>query len=126
MDLSLAPSGLSFVINDGGATPAVGQSYSFSCSVTGGTVGSYQWRKDGAVLQGQTTEVLSFSPLRLSDAGRYFCEITVTAASDAFTAIQNQSIIIQSELLTGTWCLHNGTSTVMFCSPSSNFCKCHK
>ena len=87
------------MINDGGASPTVGQSYSLTCSVSGGIVSSYQWRKDGTVVQGQTTEVLSFSTLRLSDAGRYSCEITVTAASETFTAVQNQSVIIQSELI---------------------------
>ena len=87
------------MIDDGGATPTVGQNYSLNYNVTGGTVSSYQWRKDGAVLQGQTTEVFSFSPLTLSDAGRYSCEINVTAASKTFTVIQNQSVIIQSELI---------------------------
>ena len=87
------------MINDGGATPTAGQSYALTCSVNEATVSSYQWRKDGAVLQGQTTEVLSFSPLRLSDAGRYTCKVTVTAASETFTAIQNRSVIIQSELI---------------------------
>ena len=42
---------------------------------------------------------LSFYPFRLSDAGQYSCEITVTAASENFTAIQNQSIILHSKLL---------------------------
>ena len=51
------------------------------------------------MLQGQITEVLSFSPLSLSDAGRYTCEVIVTAASETFTAYQNHSVIIQSELI---------------------------
>ena len=51
------------------------------------------------MIQGQTTEVLSFSPLSLSDAGRYTCEINVTAVSETFTAYQNHSVIIQSELI---------------------------
>ena len=96
------------MINDGGATPNVGQSYSLTCSVGGGNVGSYQWRKDGAVLHGQTGGVLSFSSLTLSDAGRYTCEITVTAASETFTALQNQSIITQCELISFLWCLYEG------------------
>lgn len=57
------------------------------------------------MLQGQTTEVLSFAALRLSDVGRYSCEITVTAASGTFNAVQNQSIILQSELLSCHACL---------------------
>ena len=111
------------MISDGGATPTVGQSYSLICSVGGGTVSDYQWRKDGTVLQGQTTEVLSFSSLRLSDAGQYSCEIIVTAVSETFTAVQNKSIVLQSELSVDLWCLYDGI--VMLCSSSSNFCKCH-
>ena len=88
------------MISDGGATPTVGQSYSLTCSVSGATVSSYQWRKDGAMLQGQMARVFSLPSLRLSNAGRYSCAITVTAASETFTAIQNQSVIIQSESIT--------------------------
>ena len=51
------------------------------------------------MLQGQTTEVLSFSPLSLSDAGRYTCEVIVTTASETFTVYQNHSVVIQSELI---------------------------
>ena len=116
------------MINDGGATPNVGQSYTLICSVSGGTVSSYQWRKDGAVLQGQTEEVLSLSHLRLSDAGRYSCEVNVTATSETFTAIQNRSITIQSELIADSMRLvatANGISCLTR-SSSSNICKYHK
>ena len=51
------------------------------------------------MLPDQTTEVLSFSPLRLSDAGRYTCKVNVTAASETFTAYQNHSVITQSKLI---------------------------
>ena len=51
------------------------------------------------MLQGQTTEMLSLPPLSLSDAGRYTCEVIVTAASENFTAYQNHSVIIQSEFI---------------------------
>ena len=51
------------------------------------------------MLQGQIAEVLSFSSLSLSDAGRYTCEVIVTAVSETFTAYQNHSVIIQSELI---------------------------
>ena len=54
------------------------------------------------MLQGQTAEMLSFSPLSLSDAGRYTCEVSVTAASETFTAYQNHSVIIQSKLISCT------------------------
>ena len=64
------------------------------------------------MLQGQTTEMLSFSPLRLSDAGRYTCQVDVTASSETFTAYQNHSVIIPSELI--SWCMHGGC--IMSCS----------
>ena len=62
-------------ISDGGATPTAGQSYSLTFSTFGASGFTYQWsRTDGGDLQGQTdSEMLSFSPLRLTDGGRYTC-----------------------------------------------------
>ena len=65
------------------------------------------------MLQGQTTEMLSFSPLRLSDAGRYTCEVNVTADSETFTAYQNHSVIIQSELI--SWYIVSGCIMSLSC-----------
>ena len=60
------------------ATPALGQSYSLTCEVSGasGPVSAYQWRRDDTVLS-ETGPILSFSPLTLSDAGQYTCQVTV-------------------------------------------------
>jgi hypothetical protein len=65
-------------IRDNGATPSLGQSYSLTCGVTGTSdpVSSYQWRKDGTVLS-ETGQTLSLSPLSLSDAGQYTCQVSV-------------------------------------------------
>jgi hypothetical protein len=59
------------------ATPALGQSYSLTCEVSGasGPVSAYQWRKDGTVLS-ETGPTLSFSSLSLSDAGQYTCQVS--------------------------------------------------
>ena len=67
------------------------------------------------MLQGQTidSEVLSFSSLSLSDAGRYTCEVIVTAASENFTAYQNHSVIIQSELI--SWYIVAGCMMSLSC-----------
>ena len=58
------------------ATPTVGENYTLNCAVSGATVTTYQWRKDGVVLS-ELGSTLSFSPLRLSHAGRYTCSVTV-------------------------------------------------
>jgi hypothetical protein len=62
-------------------TPTAGESYSLTCTVSGadrlGYMASYQWRKDGNALAGETAVALSFSPFRLSHAGQYTCEVTV-------------------------------------------------
>ena len=94
-----APSGI-FINNysrDG--SPAFGQNYSLACPVT--TDGdSYTWRKDGAVvLAGETVAaVLYFSPLRLTDAGLYSCEVRGTSELGApFTIVKNHIVTIQGE-----------------------------
>ena len=69
-------------ITDGVATPALGQSYSLTCSVAGDmdVVTIFQWSKDGSELN-ETGPNLSFQYLRLSDFGIYSCSITVDLVS---------------------------------------------
>ena len=67
--------------------PTLGQSgYSLTCGVTGAENLSpsitYQWTKNNGThtqLRVGTDRVLSFSPLRLSDAGRYTCQANVSS-----------------------------------------------
>ena len=63
-----------------------GQSYNLMCDVPASISFNYiyQWRKNGAVLN-ESGAILSFSQLRLSDAGQYTCEIVgnVTIVSRA-------------------------------------------
>lgn len=63
-------------ISDNGVTPTAGQSYALSCSVSGASAITYQWKKDGSVLP-ETEPTITFSTLRLSDSGEYTCEVTV-------------------------------------------------
>ena len=51
---------------------------------------AYQWRKDSTVLAGESRALLSFSPLTVSDAGQYTCEVTV----DNGTFIDTQDFVI--------------------------------
>ena len=77
-------------------------SYSLTCGVTvTGTAYpsiTYQWTKDNGnqTIQVGTDRVLSFSPLRLSDAGRYTCQTTVNPCS--LTKMDTQDVTLQSEL----------------------------
>ena len=79
----------------------LGQSgYSLTCGVTvTGTANpsiTYQWTKNnGTQTQVGADRVLSFSPLRLSDAGRYTCQATVGPCS--ITKMDTQDVILQSE-----------------------------
>ena len=80
-------------------------SYSLTCVVMAtGTVYpsitySYQWTKDNGnqTIQVGTDRVLSFSPLRLSDAGQYTCQATVNPCN--LTKMDIQNVTLQSELL---------------------------
>ena len=77
----------------GDGTPTAGQSYTLTCSVSVASVTTYRWRKNVSVIQAETTEMLSFSPLRLSDAARYTCEVTV----NSMTLTDDEDLVIMSK-----------------------------
>ena len=85
--------------------PLLGQnSYSLTCGVTGAEnlnpSITYQWTKNnGTLIVGTDPRVLSFSPLRLSDAERYTCQATVSSPylNNNITRINSQDVILQSE-----------------------------
>ena len=78
--------------------------YSLTCSVSGDENLSpsitYQWTKNnGTQIQienGAEPKVLSFPPLRLSDAGQYTCQITVSSPylSNNITVIESQDVAL--------------------------------
>ena len=72
-----------------------GQSYTLTCSVVGASDVIYQWMRDGSILQGETTGNLSFSPLRLSHAGQYTCEVFV----DCVAYTDDVAVTIASNIL---------------------------
>ena len=83
------------------------QSYSLTCGVTvTGNPNSfitYQWIKNNGiqtedVQAGTDPKVLSFSPLRLSDAGWYTCQATVSSPylNNDITDAASQNVTIQS------------------------------
>lgn len=74
----LAPLSNLLIMVLNGAPPTPGQDYSLTCELSGvnsSFTPTYQWKKDGAVVSAE--RMLSFSPLRLTDAGRYTCQISL-------------------------------------------------
>ena len=102
--ISIYPVGVVDIIT--GGSPMLGQNYTLTCrffatcnpcSIT------YQWTKNnGTLVQLETeTSTLSFSPLKLSDAGLYTCQaiISIFNFSDDITvsATGSQDIRFESE-----------------------------
>ena len=82
----------------------LGQNYSLICNVTvTGTDAAnpsiaYKWtkRNNGTQAQVGTDRVLSFSPLRLSNAGRYTCQATITSPCNIIE-MDTEDVTLQSE-----------------------------
>ena len=66
---------------------------SSSLSVAATSVESYQWRKNGVNILGATTNVLSFSPTQLTNAGTYSVVLSnsvgITTSSNAVVAVED-------------------------------------
>ena len=99
---------MSVQISDGGAAPAAGENYQLVCSISRAenlnpTI-RYRWMRNsgsGLTQVGTNSNVLSFTPLRLSDAASYDCEVTIASnyLTGAVVAINitSQDVRIQSE-----------------------------
>ena len=102
--ISPVPS-VSVQIRDGGATPTAGENYLLNCSVSGvenlNPTISYRWIKNNHTPVGTNSNTLSFTPLQLSDAASYICEVTISSSylSGDIVAMNTnpQDIRIQSE-----------------------------
>ena len=94
-------------INESGIPLLGGSDYSLQCNVLGtenfNTSVTYQWTKTNATL----TEIeansfsLVFTPLRLSDGGKYSCQVTVRSSNLAgnVTAVSpTYSVYVESEI----------------------------
>ena len=65
--------------------------FSLTCNVSGtGNLNlptfNYQWKKGGGIIPGQQGRTLSLSPLNVSTAGQYMCEVTVISLSGPFNS----------------------------------------
>ena len=99
-------------LSDKGTQPTPGLSYLLTCNIfCNGADGfnfTYTWMK-GAVLLSETGSSLSFSSLRLSDAGPYMCEVT------ASSWYHSESTTSQSNILNVTMKCNN-TSYILYCN----------
>jgi hypothetical protein len=55
----------------------LGESYNLTCSASGISNPKFTWKRDGNVLS-EKHSTLTFTPLRLSDGGRYTCIVNDT------------------------------------------------
>ena len=107
----LAAPSVSVQISDGGAAPTAGENYQLTCSVSGAnnlnpTI-TYQWTRNsgsGQTPVGTNLNVLSFTPLRLSDAASYGCEVRISSSylASEIIAMNSFNIRIQCELHVNT------------------------
>ena len=69
---------LMVTLSGSGGVQVAGEDCTLTCQFTGGETVTpvYQWLKDGSPLTGETSDTLSFSPLRETDSGGYTCEVT--------------------------------------------------
>ena len=81
---------ISVEIMDGGASPMLKKSYSLQCKVLGPGINhttsiTYQWIKNcsnSTLSQNEmNSSILTFSSIRLSDAGQYICLVTASYSS---------------------------------------------
>ena len=65
-------------LSGSGDAQVAGEDYTLTCQFTGGeaVTPAYQWLKDGSLLANETSDTLSFFPLRDIDSGGYTCEVT--------------------------------------------------
>jgi acetyl esterase/lipase len=75
-----------------------GCTISLSVSVDGSTAVTYQWKKDGGVIDGATGPSLVISAARLTDAGNYSCEVTNSYGTST-SAVATVTVIVPGVLI---------------------------
>ena len=97
-----------------GAIPVAGEYFYLTCNVHGAEklnpIITYQWRKSGDSSPiGTNSNMLPFTPFRVSDIGNYSCSVTVTSnyLVGNITAVTYQVVRIQSKF--EQYCTHGDT-----------------
>ena len=70
---------LNVVLIGSGGTLTEGQNHILTCTASGGgsMAYTYMWLSNGSIVSGQTSSTYSFSPLRVTDSGRYSCQVSL-------------------------------------------------
>ena len=120
-------------ISDSDSNQIIGESYSLTCGVAGAenlnSTISYQWTKNTGTTQTQVginSNILSFSPLRLSDAANYTCRVVIDSSflSSSISSMTTYDVEIESELIMAADVLVSYLYAALFqCSPKSTFSK---
>lgn len=84
----------------GVGVPLAGQRYSLTCNIISGSEGlisstiTYKWTKDSSTEQ-TGSNILEFSPLKLSDGGLYTCEIALNSSALMVNATTSVSYALE-------------------------------
>ena len=103
------------LISSDSAEPIAGQSYNLTCSVQGAenlnSNMTYQWIKNETFGITESSSTLSFSPIRLSDAGFYMCKVTVSSDYLDDKLFANNSIQrnVRSKPILSLTCVHTSS-----------------
>ena len=88
---------LNVMLTGSGGTITEGQNHMLTCTASGGgsMAYTYMWLRNGVVVSDQNSSTYSFSPLRLTDSGRYNCQVSLGSTSMTSGAV---TITIMCEL----------------------------
>ena len=87
----------------------------------------YQWTRNDGTTVGTNSNTFTLSSVSLSDAGVYTCHATVSSAllSNSITMSDNQTVMIQSELMDQSVACTDLDSYCLLTSNSSKSRICH-
>ena len=97
--------GVTVTANPSNSPLMVGQNYTLTCEVSGAErlspIIAYQWTRNNQEVSDNNSKTLNLSPLRLSHAGSYACNVTVSSAllssNISASSYENRNVTIQSE-----------------------------
>ena len=105
-------------VTGSGATQNAGENYTLTCTVSGGgtTTTTYLWLRNNSLIAGETSDTLSFTPLRQTSPtsnGQYICQAMRsgrTVSSESFSISLTSKIYSQKLNLTMHTNLYNSAS----------------